>query len=138
MFSNEGERPFIDKWLSIKQQIEGAKHEFEDDGFQIFDLFGERVEDLREGAPDYPVCAYQYYNTYIGGDQNVYRCCVLAYNERGLLGSIEPFDKFWVKEETRTKLREFKANECERCQFNNKNRAMNYLLSVKPKHVEFP
>ena len=72
-----------------------------------------------------------------------YRCCVLAYNHRGLIDgghdlSTVPFDEFWKSEARVKDFEKFDARGCERCQFNEKNRAMSYLLGEAPTHSEFP
>lgn len=107
--------------------------------FKVFNLFGERLEDLRQHAPDYELCGYQHFVTYIGGDQNVYRCCVTAYNDRGLLGSVKEqrFKDLWVSDLVQAKLHGFDARGCERCMFNGKNRLIAYAAEPRPEHVNF-
>lgn len=139
MFSPLGATPYEPIYAHIRRLIDRSKvHETAD--FVIHDLFGDRVEDLIDGAPDYDTCAYQHYTTFIGGDQNVYRCCVMAYNERGLLGSIKErsFKEFWEDPKTQGSLTNFNARGCSVCQFNDKNRRMNGLLEIRPMHIEFP
>lgn len=146
VFSTEDEKPYLQSngfstlYGRIKMAISEAKRALEDDTFTIHDLFKDRVQDLVDKAPDYDTCAYQYATTYVGGDLNVYRCCVLAYNHRGLVGSVKDktLDEFWNSEERRKDFENFKARECQRCQFNEKNRMANYLLNKAPTHVEFP
>lgn len=107
--------------------------------FRVFNLFGERVEDLEEHSPNYSFCGYQNFNTYIGGDLNVYRCCVQSYSNYGKIGSLknQSFKELWNSEEKERDFAAFDARKCERCQFNNKNRAILYALSDSPKHVDF-
>lgn len=140
VFSPEGPKPYEPIYADIKRAIHEAGIELDCPTFKVHDLFGDRLDDLEDGPPDYPTCYYQEYNTYVGDDQNVYRCCVLAYNKRGLLGSIKDktFGEFWMAHETGDKIANFDARDCERCQFNAKNRAMNYILGPKPPHSEFP
>lgn len=140
MFSPDGAEPFRNIYPRIRDDIRNASALWERRDFRVHDLFGDRVEDLEQKAPDYPTCYYQHYNTYIGGDENVYRCCVLAYNEHGLLGSIKKrgYADFLRDPEVQAKLDNFDARSCERCQFNSKNRAMNYICGGKPPHSEFP
>jgi MoaA/NifB/PqqE/SkfB family radical SAM enzyme len=140
MFSTDGAWPYRNIYGEIKNFIHEVADLWQRPDFKVHDLFGERLQDLEEGPPDYPVCYYQHYNTYIGGDLNVYRCCVLAYNKRGLLGSVknQPYGEFLAKPATQNLLNSFDARGCERCQFNSKNRAMNYILGPKPAHAEFP
>ena len=140
MFSQDGIEPYREHYGDMKETIHTARERNECETFRVHDLFGDRIDDLEHGAPDYQTCYYQSYNTYIGGDANIYRCCVLAYNKRGLLGSVKDksYDEFLKAPDTPDKFRDFDARGCDRCQFNLKNKAMNYLLGGKPPHAEFP
>jgi MoaA/NifB/PqqE/SkfB family radical SAM enzyme len=140
IFSVDGVEPYRSNYGEIKETIHTARERNECDTFKVHDFFGDRIDDMEQGAPDYQTCYYQHYNTFIGGDQNVYRCCILAYNKRGLLGSLKDttYDAFLKNPEVQDKLTNFDARGCDRCQFNQKNRAMNYLLGGKPPHAEFP
>ena len=75
----------------------------------------------------------------IGADLNVYRCCVLAYNNRGLLGSIanQTFSELWWSEQVANMLNDFDATGCPRCMFNKKNETIRYALNPNPEHVNF-
>lgn len=116
-----------------------AKQEFSTKTFTVFNLFGDRVQDLIDERPEYEHCGYMHLNTYIGGDQNVYTCCNNAYNLLGLMGSIknQSFKTFWFSDEKVKNYLKFKASSCERCMFNNKNRFINYMLEKDPLHVNF-
>lgn len=142
MFNPEDERPYNEIWKEIKEAIAEARARYETSQFSVHDLFGERLDDLRQGRPDYKVCSYQSYTTYIGADMRPYRCCVLAYNHRGIIanGSLlkVPFDEFWSSEARKEDFLKFDAGGCERCQFNPKNRAMAYLMEPTVTHEEFP
>jgi len=141
MFSPENEKPYEDIWKSINLEIEMARHRYEGPTFSIHDNFGSRLEDLEQHSPDYNFCSYQFYTSYIGGDLQAYRCCVLAYNERGKIkgGDLKErdFGEFWASQERKDDLNALDAKGCERCQFNEKNRAMNYLLQPDPPHKEW-
>lgn len=141
MFSPDDEKPFADLYENITAEIAKART-FETPTFRVYDNFGSRFEDLKEHAPDYSFCSYQYYTAYIGGDLNAYRCCVLAYNKRGLVegGNLKErsFTEFWNSAERKADLNNLDARGCDRCQFNSKNRAVNYLMANKPDHIEFP
>lgn len=110
-----------------------------DPGFRVFNNFGDRLGDLRQHAPDYERCGYQHFSTYIGGDQSVYRCCVQAYNPRGLIGSLkgQRFRDLWESQAKRDDFAAFDARGCERCMFNGKNRAIAYAAAKEPAHVNF-
>lgn len=140
MFSQEGTKPYTGIYDKVRASIHKARERFESASFKVHDLFGDRIQDLEQGNPDYRTCYYQRANTYVGGDLNVYRCCQLSYNTRGLLGSIKDrtYNEFLADPVTQEKFDKFDARGCERCQFNGRNRVMNYLMSEHPDHVEFP
>lgn len=147
MFSPDNEKPFAVTYPEIKGEIEAARHKYERSDFQVHDNFGSRVDDLKQRAPDYSFCSYQYYTSYVGGDMRAYRCCVLAYNNRGLIdgGNLKdrPWDEFWKDPKRVQDMERLKANSCERCQFNAKNRAWLYVSGntesdTAPRHLEFP
>lgn len=111
-----------------------------DDHFTVYNRFGEKLADLRQHRPDYQHCGYQFFTTYIGADLNVYRCCVLAYNPRGVVGNLKEqrFRDLWLDEKRAAKMDRFDARGCDRCQFNGINRNLDYILSSEdPLHSEF-
>ena len=142
MFSPEDEKPYAGIYEEVKESIQEAKRRYEGPDFTVHNLFGERVEDLRQGRPDYRTCAYQHYTSYIGADMRPYRCCVLAYNRRGIIGNGSlrdmSFGDFWRSSDRVRDFERFDARGCERCQFNPKNRAMAYILERTVPHEEFP
>ena len=141
MFSTEAETPFLRIYDRICDLIKVAKDLATPD-FAVHDNFGSRFADLKQHAPDYKTCGYQSYTTYIGGDLNSYRCCILAYNKRGLVkgGNLKnrSFSEFWASQERKDDLAALDARGCPRCQFNTKNRQLNYVMSPNPDHKEWP
>ncbi len=107
--------------------------------FKVFNNFDHRFEDLELAHPDYTFCGVQHFNTYVGADLQVYRCCVQAYNRRGLVGSIrdQRFADLWQSNEKRDNFAAFDARGCEWCMFNDKNRTIAYATSTNPPHVNF-
>lgn len=101
-------------------------------GFEVVNRFEEKLSELDDGNPEYERCGYQYFTTYIGADQNLYRCCVYAYNPHGLIGSLHGrrFRDVWP--EAHASFRSFSARACERCQFQHINRSINDALSHDP------
>jgi len=145
MFSPEDEKPFLPIYDEALELLAQAK-ELNSPAFTVHDNFGTRFADLRQHAPDYPFCTYQYYTTYIGGDLNLYRCCVLAYNKRGLVkgGNLKDrsFAEFWQSQGRKDDLAALDPRGCERCQFNDKNRAALYVMGntasdASPRHMEW-
>jgi len=142
MFSPDDALPYQDIYQQVLKSVRDVKADYDSPTFTVYELFTDRLQDLFDGAPDYDRCLYQYFTAYVGGDLRAYRCCVLAYNKRGLIdgGDLKqrPFDEFWRSEERKSDFEKFNARGCERCQFNSKNRAANYVLGPKPRHAEFP
>ena len=141
MFSPRDERPFVNIYDRVKEEIAKAR-EIASDTLAVHDNFGTRFHDLKQHAPDYKTCSYQYYTSYIGADLHAYRCCVLAYNRRGRIhgGDLKDrsWDEFWNSPERKHDLDSLDARQCERCQFNEKNRAVDYLMKFDVPHKEWP
>lgn len=138
VFQNEDSEYFDGAYSDILSQIAEARA-LADDKFTVFDNFGERYSDLRQKAPDYGFCGFQQFTTYIGGDMNVYRCCVTSYNEQGLIGSLkeQSFRQLWESEAKKQNFASFDARSCQRCMFNNKNRVILYAIDPDPQHVNY-
>lgn len=139
LFSNDDDGHydgFGDEAASLCRQVAGARL----NGLLISDNFSDRRQDLKQGAPDYDRCLYQHLTTYVGADLNVYRCCLLAYNERGKLGSLKgrTFLEFWNDPETIASLAGLNPRDCLRCQFNERNRSIKAIMDMIPeRHGNF-
>lgn len=133
MFSMSGADYYDGIVDDINTQREAAKA-LQDSTFKVVDFFDDRVHDLRSAAPDYEFCGYQQFVAYIGGDQKVYTCCTNAYTPHGQIGDLSTM-RFseWVRQASRLK---FDARGCHHCQFNDKNKVINYMVG-KPAHVDF-
>lgn len=134
MFSTEG----ADYYEGIRPFIDCARlavRELEDETFKVVDFFGDRVTDLDQGRPDYKFCGEQQFVLYIGGDQHVYTCCTNAYTTHGDIGDLrqQRFSE-WLSKHRRF---DFNARSCHHCQFNDKNRVINFMLDPEPSHVDF-
>lgn len=138
VFQNEGTHYFHGFYEEARDLCRRAK-ELEDDKFTVFNLFGDRIEDLRHRHPTNPFCPIQHLVTYIGADLNVYRCCVLAYNERGALASLknQTFYDAWRSQFVNWALTSFNATSCPHCMFNKKNETIRYAINPNPDHVNF-
>jgi len=115
--------------------------ELSDENFTVFNLFNDRVKDTFEGIQDYNKCPIKDLLTYIGADYNVYTCCTLAYNNRGLIGSIkdQSFKELWMSGE---KIKMFDnhnpSKHCKHpCMYKNKNDFINYCIKQNPKHINY-
>ena len=109
------------------------------DGFEVLDMFGQRLGDLGQGAVTGSFCGYQHLNVYIGADLGVYRCCNTAYNDLGFVGSLkdQTFSEFFASDAKRSAYGEFDARSCKHCAFNGKNEMLRYLVNPNPTHVDF-
>jgi len=147
MFGPEDERPFLPIYDSIRALILKAKGLYEGDGFTVYDNFGSRLDDLKQHNPDYNFCPYQFFTTYLGGNLQIFRCCVLSYSRKGMVAggdlTHKRFDDFWRSEERKRDLESLDPRGCPKCMFNGKNRAMLYVMGntesdTAPRHMDFP
>jgi MoaA/NifB/PqqE/SkfB family radical SAM enzyme len=138
VFQTEGAGYFAGIHDEIVEMCQEAKS-METDEFIVFNNFSARFSDLEQESPDYDFCGVQHFDTYIGADLSVYRCCVLAYNQRGFVGSIShsSFKELWESEEKQSAFKDFNARGCPRCMFNEKNRMISYAICKNPPHVNF-
>ena len=136
VFSTAGIVPYEPIYGIIREHINKA-HTLENDTFSIVDLFGDRIEDLRQGRPDYSFCGYQQFNVYIGGNLKVYRCCTTSYTHHGEVGDLshQRFSEWFKDREPLYK--SFDARSCHHCQFRDKNKIINFMLQKQPAHVDF-
>lgn len=140
-FSTQDEALFLGFHLECAMLCRTADRLFTDDTFKVYNRFSEKLDDLKQKRPDYDRCGYQKVTTYVGGDLNVYRCCVTAYNPSGLVGSLKEqrFKDLWMSQVRADDMEAFNARACDRCQFNGINRFLDYALrSEEPQHREFP
>jgi MoaA/NifB/PqqE/SkfB family radical SAM enzyme len=138
MFSTEGAAYYDGIYDDILREIERIKT-LACEGFEVIDLFGNRIADLTQHAPDYDFCGYQQFNMYIGGNLKVYRCCTTAYTKHGEVGDLsnQSLIDWFQSQQKLDAYANFKASSCNTCQFNAKNRAIIYMISDNPTHVNF-
>ena len=110
------------------------------DTFEMVNNFDTRFAELEQGHPQSKYCPQQYIVPFIGADLNLYRCCVLAYTKRGLIGSLADgsFSDVWWSDAHKKDLGTFDARQCPRCQFSGKIEKMNELIDgCQVLHPEF-
>lgn len=134
---------------AVRAVIADAQREVHYDGFTVYNNFGDRMEDLEGEHPDYSFCPIMSLQTYVGGDGNVYTCCINAYNLRGKIGSFltQGFKALWDSQAKGRFFEQFDAKGCPACMYNPKNRFMNAVIAdgnavrapvhEAPEHVEF-
>ncbi len=133
IFSEDRVNHFTSQDLTIiSDQIKKAKL-LESDKFSVIDNFHLRTKDLMDGAPDYGLCGYQRFTTYIGGDQKIYRCCTTSYTDHGEIGDLKDKSfRYWFEHEALGQYGGFDPKTCHTCQFNNQNKAIENLITVPP------
>jgi MoaA/NifB/PqqE/SkfB family radical SAM enzyme len=138
MFSQDGSNYYRRIYDDVRADIDAAK-DLQTDSFRVIDLFGQRVDDLKQQSPDYTFCGYQQFNVYIGADLKVYRCCTTSYTDAGEVGDIssQRFSEWFVDPGRKKLYHEFDAKGCSACQFNGKNRVINYMTQQDPLHVNY-
>ena len=137
MFSTEGAAYYEGVEHAIRAEIEKIKT-LATPEFAVVDLFGDRIADLVQHAPDYDFCGYQQFNMFVGGNLKVYRCCTTAYTRHGEVGDLtnQSLASWFYSEQKRDAYGTFNARTCHDCQFNRQNRVINYLVG-EPIHVNF-
>lgn len=124
LFSNEGADYYKDWWDEAVDAVDEAKWVgLHNPGFEVIDMLGSRREDLTHSSPTYRQCFYQEFTLYVGGDQNLYRCCDTAYTTRGLVGSLKSTRllDYWHSPEKLQAYANFDARGCGVCKYNGKN-----------------
>jgi radical SAM protein with 4Fe4S-binding SPASM domain len=146
MFNSEEEAPYKNIWPVIRSLCEDAVSEYDGKGdrnFRVLDRTQQRYNEFaqqEEGAIDYEFCGFQNFTCYIGGDLNVYRCCMWAYHPHGLVGSIkdQTFKELWDSKEKKDNYANFNAKSCGKCQFNKINKVIEGILNPAPEqHASF-
>ncbi len=129
---------FLDQAKDLAQQ---AKDDFEDERYTVFNLFNDRIGDLFHGVQDYAYCPMKEFVPYVGADQNVYTCCMLAYNELGLIGSLkdQSLEELWNSEVKQAFFRRHDPRKMCRmpCMFQGKNQFINYAINPSARHINF-
>lgn len=126
----------------VRGQLEMARANLAGPDFQINALFDERVGNLMAAEQDYEFCAVKEYLCVVGGDQNVYTCCTLAFNSAGLVGSFAggSFKDLWWAPETVEWFSGHDAREVCRvpCLYEKRNKtALELLARPVPAHLNY-
>ena len=131
MFSPNGLKPFESCINQIVSLVARTESSLGDESFQVINRIADKAAELSQGPPDFEKCGYMHFTTYIGGDQNVYVCCVNSYNKRGSIGSIQnqTFKQLWESDEKERFFKAFDARGCARCQFSSINRTINSVVA---------
>jgi len=139
-FTNDGYSYFDGFREEAWEQARKAT-ELTDRHFTVFNLFNERMNDLFEGKQEYMFCPMKELLTYVGADFNVYTCCTLAYNTKGLIGSIkeQSFRELWEGPKKRKMFRNHNPRKLcqQQCLYRGKNEFINYCLNHNPSHIDY-
>lgn len=132
---------YFNGFIEPARELARKAQALSDGSYTVFNLFNDRVRDVFEGVQDYDYCPIKELLAYIGADYNVYTCCTLAYNRKGLIGSIrnQSFRELWESSEKRRMFNEHNPLvDCQfPCMYRNKNEFINYCIKEDPKHINF-
>ena len=151
MFNPLGVDPYKEHRREIEELSRETARDVTTPAFTVINRVPEKLAELEIGNPLFSACPIQNFTTYIGADANVYRCCVYAYNLRGLIGSLkdQSFMDLWKSQAKRASFNSFDARTCERCQFTEINSTVNSAVKAilrgedvlpkgkPPMHAEF-
>lgn len=140
-FSNDDEQLFASFHDRCADLCAATVHKYHGkDGFQVYNRFGQKLDELRLKHPEKAFCGYQSITTYIGATLDVYRCCVTSYSQQGLVGSLKEqrFKDLWLSQARADDMACFDATKCPRCQFTKINEFLDYAMRADtPPHSEF-
>ncbi len=147
MFSPDGAKPYEDFRYDMSYLAIKAVEDFSDRSYTVINRVSEKYDELDKGNPTFEFCSYQHFTQYIGGDLNLYRCCVYAYNYHGLVGSLRNmrYKELLDSQSKKENMSNFKASSCERCQFTDIIKNTNSFIESEidppnkdiPMHVNF-
>lgn len=114
--------------IKISNELaEEAKAKYEDKDFKVFNLFGERINNMETGKQDYDFCVAKEVVVVLTGSQEAYTCCSLAFNSKGLIGSFknQRFKDLWFSKENEKFFRNHDPREtCKiQCLYESRNKA---------------
>ena len=132
---------YFETFLDEAKKQAKAAESFTDEKYTVFNLFNDRIVDTFEGTQNYHNCPVKDLLSYIGADYNVYTCCTLAYNDKGLIGSIkdQSFKDLWESSEKQLMFDNHDpAVRCQHpCMYKNKNEFINYCIKTDARHVNY-
>jgi MoaA/NifB/PqqE/SkfB family radical SAM enzyme len=140
-FTTEGSSYFDDFRKDAHDRCQKVKSVLQDDKFTVFNLFDDRDEDLSCGGQDYDFCPMKSLVPYLGADQNLYTCCVQAYNKNGFIGSLEnqTFEDLWNSDHRKEFYKKHNPRHICKipCMFTKKNEIINYFIKPDAKHINY-
>lgn len=137
-FTPEGDGLLTPEQLEVAHQGAREAQGAFGEGLQVVDLIDERMANLSRTHQDYGYCGTKDVLCVIEGECNVYTCCTLTGDPRGLLGSIKdkPFSEvWWGSQQARRDLNPCEVCTCA-CLYEERNRRMLDMMQA-PLHVNF-
>lgn len=130
------ERFGVERMAAVQLGLRLARQEF-GERFQIIDLVTERAQNIAAAVQDYRMCAAKEVICVVGGDMNVYTCCTLAFNPKGLIGSIrmQSFKELWDASGMWRKRHDARKVCKVPCLYEARNRKALQLLEMAPADV---
>lgn len=108
--------------------------------FRVHDLINERAANLVSMVQDYDYCGMKEFRCVVSGDENVYTCCSLAFNPKGLLGSIRErsFRALWEDSAGFRRGHNARMICTNECLYETRNKAINEMIEgVRAPHGMF-
>ena len=133
-FSEQDDHLF-DGFLDDMVALSEATKTLSDENFKVYSRM-DKIDEIK-APPEDSLCGYQYFTTHIGADQNLYRCCIYAYNPYGLVGTLKGKRLKDVWMENWQGISQFDATKCKGCHYKDINRTLAYALSESAVDDEF-
>jgi MoaA/NifB/PqqE/SkfB family radical SAM enzyme len=141
VFHKDGMKHFKKLTIQIGSKLAEKAEELNDETFKVYNLFDERIDNLRVGKQDYKFCGTKELLCVIGGNCDVYTCCSLAFHKKGKIGNLkeQSFKELWDSERKKKMFERFDASKvCNyMCLYESRNRFINQLLNKNVSHINF-
>jgi MoaA/NifB/PqqE/SkfB family radical SAM enzyme len=141
IFHPDGIKYFSKKVLKIGTDLSKKAETLNNSTFKVYNLFSERILNLETAVQDYKFCGTKELLCVVGGNCEVYLCCSLAFNKKGLIGSIknQSFKELWSSKEKTDMFNNFNVQKrCTyACLYEQRNKYINDLIENNQPHVNF-
>lgn len=146
VFQNNYFNYFKDFYDDAAGAVKTAVKLYNNDKFKVFNLFGDRIDELKQHSPTFQFCSYMHFNTYIAPSRvpncwaDVYKCCVTSYSQNGLIGSLNDnlsFKQYLESSSKKLVLDQHDSRKCPACMFSKKIEFTNSLLDPEPVDINF-
>lgn len=123
-------------------QAQAAQNDLSNTAFQVINLLADRRDTLLAPSQDYNFCGMKEVTCVVAGDLNVYTCCSLAFNPKGLIGSMKDcsFKDLWNSPTKNAFFAQHnpKSHCRNSCVFDSRNKAILALLASETEENQNP